>query len=186
MKILIVDDEADIREILAFNLKAAGYEVFEAGTAEAALVSVRQGRVPDLFLLDVMLPGMSGFKLAEIMRKNPLTAEIPIIFVTARDTEDDTVHGLGIGGDDYIAKPFSVREVVSRVGAVLRRASGRKPKDEEEKSLSFKTLKIDLVSKSVTVDVNITRLRKKTGRYGACIATRHGYGYYFDENAEIH
>ena len=78
MKILIVDDEADIREILAFNLKAAGYEVFEAGTAEAALVSIRQGRVPDLFLLDVMLPGMSGFKLADVLRKE-LKNSTPII-----------------------------------------------------------------------------------------------------------
>lgn len=230
-RILIVDDEQDICEILKVNLDNAGFSADTVNSAEEALM--KDLTKYDMVLLDVMLEGMSGFKLAEIMRKNPLTADVPIIFATARDTEDDTVHGLGIGGDDYIAKPFSVREVVSRVGAVLRRASGRKPKDEEEKSLSFKTLKIDLVSKSVTVDgervemtrtemeilrmlmshpstvfsrdeilrevwpeevivlgrtvdVNITRLRKKTGRYGACIATRHGYGYYFDENAEIH
>ena len=107
MKILIVDDEADIREILAFNLKAAGYEVFEAGTAEAALVSIRQGRVPDLFLLDVMLPGMSGFKLADVLRKE-LKNSTPIIFLTARNAENDMLTGFSAGGDDYISKPFSM------------------------------------------------------------------------------
>lgn len=112
-KILIVDDEADIREILAFNLSAAGYETLEAGTAESALIQIRKGMELDLILLDVMLPGMSGFKLADTLRKTD-ECNIPIIFLTARNEENDLLTGFSAGGDDYISKPFSVNEVFKK------------------------------------------------------------------------
>lgn len=159
MKILIVDDEADIREILAFNLKAAGYEVFEAGTAEAALVSVRQGRVPDLFLLDVMLPGMSGFKLADVLRKD-LKNSTPIIFLTARNAENDMLTGFSAGGDDYISKPFSMYEVLARVKAVLRRSSQGSAGQSGE-LVQAGPVSIDTVAKKVTVNSVPLVLSKK-------------------------
>ncbi len=227
-KILIVDDEADICNILKFNLEKAGYGTVVAHSAEEAMMAGISGC--DLVLLDVMLDGISGFRLAEIMKKNPDTSKIPIIFVTALDSEDDTVNGLGIGADDYISKPFSVREVVSRVQAVLRRTQELHPDlDTGDNRLSYKSLALDDDRKSAsvdgetveltrieygilhlllsnpshvfsreeilskvwpeevivlgrTVDVNITRLRKKLGKYGPCIVTRHGYGYCFDES----
>ena len=112
-KILVVDDEESLCEILQFNLEVEGYEVDTAYSAEQAL-----GMHPErysLILLDVMMGEMSGFKMARQLRAQPETAAVPIIFCTAKDTEDDTVAGLNIGADDYIAKPFSVREVLARV-----------------------------------------------------------------------
>ena len=102
MKLMIVDDEADIREILAFNLSAAGYETVECGTAEAALVQIRKGKIPDLMLLDVMLPGMSGFKLSDTLRRED-GCNVPVIFLTARSAENDLLTGFSAGGDDYSA-----------------------------------------------------------------------------------
>ena len=120
-RILIVDDEEDICNILSFNLEKAGYDTRKVHSAEEALTSGVNGY--DLILLDIMMEGISGLKMAEMMKKNPDTAKIPIIFISAKDTEDDMVNGLNIGADDYIAKPFSIREVLSRVAAVLRRTS---------------------------------------------------------------
>ena len=112
MKVMIVDDEADIREILSFNLSAAGYDTIECGTAEAAHIQLRKGIVPDIILLDVMLP--------DKIRKEDL-CNVPIIFLTARNAENDLLTGFSAGGDDYISKPFSVNEVLARVKAVLKR-----------------------------------------------------------------
>lgn len=223
-RILIVDDEEDICNILSFNLEKAGYDTRKVHSAEEALTSGVNGY--DLILLDIMMEGISGFKMAEMMKKNPDTAKIPIIFISAKDTEDDTVNGLNIGADDYIAKPFSIREVLSRVAAVLRRTSSSA--DIKHNTLRYKSLVMDLDRKSVsadgeeidltktefeilhlllansphvysreeilskiwsddvivlgrTVDVNITRLRRKIGEYGKCVVTRHGYGYCFEE-----
>ena len=134
---MIVDDEADIREILSFNLSAAGYETVECETAEEALAQIRKGISPDLVLLDIMLPGMSGFKLADTLRKVD-QCNVPIIFLTARSSENDLLTGFSAGGDDYICKPFSINEVIARVKAVLKRSS--------------KGISIDLQSKNVTVD----------------------------------
>ncbi|MBO5134161.1 MAG: response regulator transcription factor [Bacteroidaceae bacterium] len=119
-KILIVDDESDIREILQFNLELAGYETEQAASAEEAL----EKRPSDfsLLLLDVMMGGMSGFALAEHLRRD-LHCSVPIIFLTAKDREEDLLSGFSAGGDDYIAKPFSLREVLARVKAVLARSS---------------------------------------------------------------
>lgn len=222
-KILVVDDEADICNILKFNLDKAGYETTTALSAEDALMRGIIGY--DLVLLDVMMEGISGFQMAQMMKKNPESAKIPIIFITAKDTEEDTLKGFELGADDYIAKPFSVREVVSRVNAVLRRVgsassdpsrlsyktltldmNGKKAivdgKDAELTKTEFEVLRIlvsdighvftrdeilgkvwpdDVVVLGRTVDVNITRLRKKLGKYGNNISTRHGYGYCFED-----
>jgi DNA-binding response OmpR family regulator len=121
-KILAVDDEEDLLEILSFNLSAEGYTVETASSAEEALT--RTLPAYDLFILDVMMGKMSGFRLAEKIRKE-LNLPTPIIFLTARDTENDKVTGFSLGADDYLAKPFSVRELTARVKAILRRSSAQ-------------------------------------------------------------
>ena len=118
-KILVVDDEESLCEILKFNLELEGYEVDVAYSAEQAL-AMHPERY-SLLLLDVMMGEISGFKMARMLKSSPETAAVPIIFCTAKDTEDDTVAGLNIGADDYIAKPFRPRELVSRIRSVLRR-----------------------------------------------------------------
>ena len=222
-KILIVDDEESLCEILQFNLEVEGYEADVAYSAEQAL-EMHPERY-SLILLDVMMGEMSGFKMARILKSNPETARVPVIFCTARDTEDDTVAGLNLGADDYIAKPFSIREVLARVRSVLRRTAS--PQTESE-VIGYEGLEMDLRRKSCTVDgnevsltkkefeilslmlshrgvifsreeilhrvwsdevvvldrtidVNITRLRRKIGPYGKHIVTRLGYGYGFEE-----
>ncbi len=117
-KLLIVDDEPDIREILQVNLEVAGYEVITAPSAEDALLQLDAS--VSLILLDVMLGGMSGYALARKLRQE-LNNQVPIIFLTAKDTENDLLTGFSAGGDDYISKPFSIHEVIARVGAVVRR-----------------------------------------------------------------
>ncbi|MCF2579016.1 MAG: response regulator transcription factor [Prevotella sp.] len=223
-RILVVDDEQDLLEILKFNLETEGYEVVTATSAEDALqLDIASF---DLLLLDVMMGGMSGFAMARQLKDNPATAQVPIIFLTARDTENDTVTGFNLGADDYISKPFSLREVMVRVRAVLRRTA-KENGEEEVKTLSYQGIVMNLDRKTVsvdgedipftktefellhllldergrvfsrqelieriwpkdvlvldrTVDVNITRLRKKIGRFAKCIVTRLGFGYYFD------
>ena len=223
-RILVVDDEQDLLEILKFNLETEGYEVSTACSAEEAL-TLNVGEF-DLLLLDVMMGGMSGFAMAKKLKSDPATEHIPIVFLTARDTENDTVTGFNLGADDYISKPFSIREVLVRVRAVLRRTAS--PAEQQapqviyyqgiEMNLGKKTVSIDgeeipftktefellhllleergrvfsrqelidrIWPKDVlvldrTVDVNITRLRTKIGRFSKCIVTRLGFGYYFD------
>ena len=224
MRILVVDDEDDLCEILKFNLENEGFWVDTAHSAEEALrLNLTEY---NLLLLDIMMGEISGFKMASMLKKDKATASIPIIFITARDTENDTVTGFNLGADDYISKPFSLREVVARVKAVLRRttetqaaqsdiltfhglsmdiAQKRVTIDGEDVSLTkkeFEILKLllkspgkvfsreDILAKiwsdevyvlDRTVDVNITRLRKKIGEYGKCIITRLGYGYCFED-----
>ncbi len=155
-RILIVDDEEDLCEILQYNLSNEGYRTDTAHSAEEAL------RKPlaeyDLIMLDVMMGPMSGFKLADKLRKE-LEITVPVIFLTAKDTENDILTGFSLGADDYITKPFSVNELTARVKAVLKRSGTGKAK---------------------TVDVNITRLRAKLGRYGHCLKNKTGFGYYFE------
>lgn len=222
-KILVVDDEESLCEILQFNLEVEGYEADVAYSAEQAL-RMHPERY-SLILLDVMMGEMSGFRMARLLKENPETARVPVIFCTARDTEDDTVAGLNLGADDYIAKPFSVREVLARVRSVLRRTE--RPEADTERIASeglaldlrrkvclldgqelpltkkeFEILNLLLSHRGVifsreeilrriwsdevivldrTVDVNITRLRRKIGSYGEHIVTRPGYGYGFEE-----
>ena len=129
-RILVVDDEPDLRDILQCNLETAGYIVDTAASAEEALSLMPLA--PDLLLLDVMMGGMSGFALAEKLRKEQAST-VPIIFLTAKDTEDDLLQGFSVGADDYISKPFSLQEVVARVKAVLRRTAmaEESPKDSD-------------------------------------------------------
>lgn len=221
-RILIIDDEHDLCEILAFNLNVEGYDTTTAHSAAEALEEIEKSKSADthfdLLLLDVMMDGMSGFELAKELKK-----QIPIIFLTAKDTEEDKLQGFSLGADDYIAKPFSVREVLARINAVLGRTANMKPETLTYKgltvNLSNKTVQIDKKNISLTrtefeilvlllseqyhvftrqelldrvwpddvvvtdrtVDVNITRLRKKIGSYAGVIATRQGYGYCFEE-----
>ena len=118
-RILVVDDEEDLCEILRFNLEIEGYTVDTAFSAEEALQMDLTSY--DLFLLDVMMGEISGFKMARLLQQDPKTASIPIIFLTAKDTENDLLTGFNLGADDYISKPFSIRQVIARVKAVLRR-----------------------------------------------------------------
>ncbi len=122
-RILVVEDEQPIREMVRFALEKAGFDVQEAGDAEAALLALA-ARLPDLVLLDWMLPGMSGIELARRLRREEVTAQLPVILLTARADENDRVHGLDVGADDYVTKPFSPRELVARINAVLRRVQG--------------------------------------------------------------
>lgn len=222
--ILVVDDEEDLCEILKFNLENENYIVDTAYSAEEALKLDLTKY--DLILLDVMMGEISGFKMANILKKDKKTAGIPIIFATAKDTENDICTGLNIGADDYIAKPYSIKEVLLRVKAVLRRS--HKEAKTDNNNIIFNTLVLYTDKKQVeidgelvpltkkefeilqillqnrgkvfsredllekvwkdevyvldrTVDVNITRLRKKIGDYGKYICTRMGYGYYFND-----
>lgn len=222
-RILVVDDEEDLCEILKFNLETEGYLVDTANSAEEALkLDLTQYNV---LLLDVMMGEISGFRMASMMKKNKDTANIPIIFITAKDTENDTLTGFNLGADDYISKPFSLREVLARVKAVIRRTASVQNKSNDQ--LIFKEMVVDSNKKKVvirgeeisltkkefeilllllqnqgrvfsredilskvwhdevyvldrTIDVNITRLRKKIGEYGKYIVTRLGYGYCFE------
>ncbi|MBE6255739.1 MAG: response regulator transcription factor [Prevotella sp.] len=254
-RILVVDDEQDLCDILLFNLRAAGYEAEAAYSAEEALKRLEAGPPPalpqgrgdedesngsptppagglrgafppfDLLLLDVMMPGMSGFELARLLKADERTASMPIIFLTAKDAEEDVLHGFGLGADDYVSKPFSLREVLARVKAVLNRKPSSAPAPKAE--LQFEGLVVNVINKTIcidgqpvavtrtefellkllleyrgqvfsrqqlldsvwpkdvivterTVDVNVARLRKKLGRYGACLVSRTGFGYMFD------
>ena len=223
MHILVVDDEEDICEILKFNLESEGYSVDAVTSAEEAMKKKLDKY--NLFLLDVMMKGMSGFRLAdEIRKQSKLVA--PIFFITAKNTENDKLTGFSVGADDYITKPFSIKEVVARVKAALRRADALLNEDEEEKIISIAGLELDLEKKRLavdgaksdltpiefqllkllmkhpgriygrdqflaniwrdvnvtdrTVDVHMTRLRKKLGTYGKHLITRKGYGYCFE------
>lgn len=128
-RILVVDDEPDLRDILQCNLEAAGYEVDTAASAEEALPLMNGN--PDLLLLDVMMGGMSGFALAKLLREEQ-GVKVPIIFLTAKDTEDDLLQGFSVGADDYISKPFSLQEVLARVKAVLRRSAKEENSEKSE------------------------------------------------------
>ena len=225
-RVLVVDDEEDLCEILQFNLETEGYSVDVANSAEEALK--KDITVYNLLLLDVMMGEMSGFKMARQLRENPKTANVPIIFLTAKDSENDRLTGFNVGADDYISKPFSIREVLARVKAIIRRAESNKAPVAIPLHLTYENLEMHMENKKVmlegveipftkkefeilklflenknrvfsrdemltrvwsdevivldrTIDVNITRLRKKIGPYGKNIVTRLGYGYCFEE-----
>ena len=130
-RILIVEDEPAIRELVSVNLRHAGYIVSEADTAEAARIQI-DNRLPDLVLLDWMLPGQSGIDFAKRMRADPRTRALPVVLLTARAQEGDKLQGFDVGADDYITKPFSPRELLARVRAVLRRAAPEASEDPIE------------------------------------------------------
>lgn len=158
IRILIVDDEPDIREILQFNLENEGYTIDLAESAEEALETLTDKH--KLILLDVMMGGMSGFRMAEQLRKKGNT--IPIIFLTAKNTENDMLTGFSIGADDFIAKPFSVKEVIARVKTILRRTLNYNISKEEktEQIITFTDLVVDLERKEVKVEGEVVELTK--------------------------
>ena len=227
-RILVVDDEETLGDVMAFNLEAEGYVVEKAYSAEEALAYDLSEF--DLILLDIMMGEISGLQLVRIMRSNPATASVPVIFCTAKDAENDMIRGLDTGADDYITKPYSLQTVLARIRTVLRRASSsrdntyssstpmltvqfmglqlsrrthtcmvdgevvRMPRKEFE--ILFRLLsdrnrvfsRAELLSEvwpgetvvaDRAVDVNVTRIRQKIGRYGRHIITRSGYGYGF-------
>ena len=157
IRILVVDDEEDLCEILKFNLENEGFWVDTANSAEEAL-KLDLTRY-NLLLLDVMMGEISGFKMASMLKKDKNTASIPIIFITARDTENDTVTGFNLGGDDYISKPFSLREVVARVKAVLRRTAETQAAQPD--ILTYHGLSMDIAQKRVTINGEDVALTKK-------------------------
>lgn len=147
--ILILEDERDIREMLAFCLTQAGYEVEQAATAERVFGLIKDGYKPDMFLVDWMLPGASGIELTTKLKKDPDMQSVPVIMLTARGEEDDRVQGLEVGADDYVVKPFSPRELLARVQAVLRR-SGLAAQASEQ--LSHGSVQIDMASHRVLIN----------------------------------
>ncbi len=148
-RILIVDDEKDIADLVAYNLEKEGYEVLKALDGEKALALVR-AKKPALVVLDLMLPGIQGLEVCKRLRRDAESASIPIIMLTAKGEELDRVIGLEVGADDYVTKPFSVKELVARIKAVLRRSdAGRQP--EKPEIFEFKGLRIDMKSYEVTV-----------------------------------
>ena len=156
--ILIVDDEADIRDILQFNLETAGFKVDTASSAEQALEILSDRH--SLILLDVMMGGISGFKMAETLRG--WGNDVPIIFLTAKDRQDDLLTGFSAGADDYISKPFSIQEVIARVNAVLKRFELRKPQAQPTSDhIQVGKVSIDVQKKTVTVDGESVAFSKK-------------------------
>ena len=161
-RILIVDDEETLCEVLQLNLENEGYDVDTAFSAEEALTLDLTKY--SLILLDIMMGGISGIKMAKMLKADLKTAGIPIIFCTARDSEDDMVMGLNIGADDYIMKPYTVRNVIARVKSVLRRTSGNKHSNtpiEKPNILQVEGLKLDLEFKRCIVDDAEVKLAKK-------------------------
>ena len=159
MRILVVDDEQDLCEILQYNLETEGYEVHTANSAEEAL------RLPlenyDLILLDVMMGQMSGFQMALKMKENPVTSQVPLIFITALEGEDSLVRGLNIGADDYMVKPLSLREVKARIKAVLRRSMKNEIQEKTASDCySFQGLCINREAKSASIDGQPLQLTK--------------------------
>jgi len=145
-KILIVDDEADIVDLVSYNLKKDGFRVTTASDGESALLKIRKDRF-DLVVLDLMLPGLQGVELCRIIRNDPKTADTPIIMLTAKGEEVDRVIGLESGADDYMTKPFSSRELIARIKAVLRRTG---EKTTREKTIHLGNLLINLETRGVT------------------------------------
>lgn len=226
-RILIVDDEETLCEVVRLNLENEGYEADIVLSAEQALTMDLKRY--SLILLDIMMGEISGIKMAKILKSNVETADIPIIFCTARDSEDDMIMGLNLGADDYIMKPYTIRNLIARVKSVLRRTSNTHKDNslqENQNILKVNGLQLDLEFKKCsvegkevklakkefellsflikhrgkicsreellcsvwsnevivldrTIDVNITRLRSKIGKYGSYIVTRSGYGYGF-------
>ncbi|MDQ7826278.1 MAG: response regulator transcription factor [Candidatus Eremiobacteraeota bacterium] len=166
-KILVVDDERNIVELLKYNLEKEGYEVISAYDGFEAVNLAKQDR-PDLIILDIMLPGQGGLEVCRILRKE---TKIPIIMATAKGEEIDKILGLELGADDYVTKPFSPRELVARVKAVLRRTSS---KAEEKDELAFEDLTLNLVKHEVRLKGNEVDLKPKEFDLLKLLATNPG------------
>ena len=223
LRILLCEDDENLGMLLREYLQAKGYNADLFPDGEAGYKAFLKGKY-DLCVFDVMMPKKDGFTLAQEVRT--VNSEVPIIFLTAKSLKEDILEGFKIGADDYISKPFSLREVMVRIRAVLRRTS-ETPDTEAHQMIRYQGLEMNLDKKTVTVDgedvpftktefellkllleergrvfsrqelidkvwpkdvlvldrtvdVNITRMRKKIGRFSKCIVTRLGFGYYFD------
>ena len=174
-KILIVEDELTLQETLAYNLKHQGYEVETANDGQTAIDKAKQIN-PDLILLDIMLPGMDGFEVCRILRKD---MSVPILMLTARDDEIDRVVGLEVGADDYLTKPFSMRELIARVKALLRRArlmqNMNKDSESTHKILQFNNMIIDETRHEVMVNDKPLVLKPKEYDLLLYLARHHGH-----------
>lgn len=168
--ILVIEDDPDLVELLRYNLERESYRVTSAGTGSEGLSELRRER-PDLVILDLMLPEISGFEVCRRLRKNSETQNLPVIMLTARSEEADVIAGIELGADDYIKKPFSPRELVARVGAVLRRVghpNAPAPSAEADAKLEFGDLSIDSASHRVRragEDLPVTHLEFKLLHY---------------------
>ena len=151
-KILIVDDEQDIVELISYNLGKEGFSTIKAYDGEAAIGLVRSGK-PDLMILDLMLPKMNGLDVCKAIRRNPETANLPIIMLTAKANEVDKIIGLEIGADDYVTKPFSIQELIARVRTILRRLQDSSNKTGKEE-FKYKELAVNYTSCLVQVSGN--------------------------------
>lgn len=149
-KIVVIEDETDILEVIAYNLKREGYDVVTSTSGEDGLEKIEKTK-PNLVVLDLMLPEVDGIELCRKLKSDPVTQGIPVIMVTAKGEESDVVLGLGVGADDYVTKPFSPRELTARVKAVLRRSKARGETDRRER-LSFEGVVIDPQRHEVRVD----------------------------------
>ena len=196
--IYVVEDDKNISEIESFALKNAGHQIVECASGKEFHKQVIE-RVPDLILLDIMLPDEDGLQILTKMRATPETRRVPVILVTAKTTEIDKVKGLDMGADDYLTKPFGVMELISRVKALLRRVGGMEPVELTFKeyellrylainqgivlsrdNLMEKVWSLDYEGESRTLDVHIKTLRQKLGVVGCYIKTVRNVGYYLD------
>ena len=174
--ILVVEDEVDIQEIVSYNLEKAGFTVAAVESGEAALESIRK-RIPDLVVLDLMLPGMDGLEVCRLLKQDAVTRDLPILMLTARAEEVDRVVGLELGADDYVVKPFSPRELTLRIQAILRRLTeGRDSAaaETEPKAMRFGPLTIDKAAHRVTVDDDVLALTSTEFSLLATLTERRG------------
>jgi two-component system, OmpR family, phosphate regulon response regulator PhoB len=172
-RILVVEDEADLAELVSFNLRESGHQVTTASNGSTALAEVRRMK-PDLVVLDVMLPDVSGFEVCRRIRRDEATAGIPVLMLTAKGTEVDRVVGFEVGADDYVVKPFSPRELTLRVDAILRRAASGSQGKVERQAIDVGTLSIDIPAHRVTVSGEEIPLTALEFRLLLDLATRMG------------
>lgn len=169
-KILVVDDEPDVVDLIEFNLKAAGFSVISAGDGEKALRRARR-EAPALIVLDLMLPEVDGFEICKTLRRDPATANIPVIMLTARAEEVDRVLGLELGADDYLTKPFSPRELILRVRNLLKRREGN---DQDPEEILIGEMLIDIPKHRVTVEGREVELTPTEFNLLSTLARRRG------------
>ncbi len=169
-KILVVDDEKDIGELIEYNLGKEGYQVVSAYNGEEALKFIK-GDLPNLIILDLMLPGIDGLEVCRILKRDPRTSGIPIVMLTAKGEEADIVAGLELGADDYVTKPFKVRELLARVRAILRRLSS---KEEEREIIKIGDLVTDLMKHEVTLKGKPLKLTSTEFNLLKCLASNPG------------
>jgi two-component system phosphate regulon response regulator PhoB len=183
-KILIVEDEPDILEVLGYNLRQAGFEVHTAAEGEEGL-RLAEEKTPDLIVLDLMLPGMDGLELCRLLKQRDPLRRVPVLMLTAKAEEVDRIVGLELGADDYVTKPFSPRELVLRIKAILRRAAGKTEEEEEEGRIEIGPLAIDITAHQVQVGARPVELTATEFRLLHTLVRRRGRVQTRDELLEV-